>query len=382
MRWTRLLHKVHKWTGLLSGINVLILSITGSYLVFTPDINRIFNPGEREALFSFDAGGAAPIQTAVNELVKQQPGAKVMRVRSVEDQPGVYETMLGEGEHFLRYHVDVPKGEVRPVIEGAMQEFTHFVFDLHATLFLGIAGSFVLGAFAILFFVSTLTGILIYGPFMKQAVFGAFRGDKGVRRASADLHKLVGSAALGFNLLMAVTGIALTVGLIAAQLWSMSQVRALAENSPAREASGTLPAIDEVIAAAAKTHPDTPVDNVAFPGGFQGENHYLCYHFGEARITGYIPKLTLVPVANPAEALPLSMPLWIKFIMVCFPLHFGNFAGFWLRVVYCLFGLTSGVLAISGALLTFSAWGKRIRVRAGRKAKEEGVQPLLEETAP
>ena len=33
------------------------------------------------------------------------------------------------------------------------------------------------------------------------------------------------------------------------------------------------------------------------------------------------------------------------------PLHFGDFAGMWLKVAYCLLGATSGFLAISGFVL-------------------------------
>lgn len=54
-----------------------------------------------------------------------------------------------------------------------------------------------------------------------------------------------------------------------------------------------------------------------------------------------------------AARLTASAYLWME------PLHFGDFGGWPLKLIYCLLGLTSGVLAISGIGLAAMKWSHR-----------------------
>lgn len=364
------LHTIHKWTGLLTGINILVLSVTGAYLVFRGDLNRMFSGASGALVGIVDPSGSTPVQSAFDVLLEQRPGSLPMRVRAIEHWPDHHELVLFAAGTTERFSLDTISGELRTHHDSRVRTVNEFIFKLHATLFLGTTGSFVLGGIALLFLTSTVTGMCIYAPFMKQLAFGAFRRGHSLRRSAADLHKLIGATALGFNLLMAVTGIALTVGLIGVQLWSIATIQSRTAHAVATDAPQ--PAIDLVLAAANATHPNAPIDNVAFPGGYQGKNYYLVFHKNTGAIAKYIPVLSLIPVADPAAAEPLAMPLWVKAIMICFPLHFGNFAGFGLKMVYSLFGLTSGVLTATGAVLTASRWAGRRKARA-RKVPSSGA---------
>ena len=377
-RATQRLHAIHKWTGLISGINMLILSITGAYLVFVEEIHETFHAEPGEVVMTVDPESATPIQNTFDALAPRHPGAEPFRVYPTEDVPEGYYLMLrnGAGEDF-DYTVSLATGEVRSFEESTADKISLFIYYLHANLFLGIAGTFFLGVVALLFLTSTVTGIFIYGPFIKQAVYGVFRPHKGVRRASADFHKLVGVSSLGFNLVIAVSAIALTIGMILVQVWSLSTVKTLtAGTPPASEVQA--PPVDQVMAAARTVHPDAAISTVAYPGGYQGPNNYLIYHENEGTLRQYIPILSLVPVADTAAAQPLKMPLWIQAIMICFPLHFGNFGGLALKVVYCVFGLLAGGLTVTGALLTIVRWRRKFRARAARPAPEmrPATQPL------
>lgn len=375
MTSTRMLHKIHRWTGLVAGINILILSLTGAYLVFTEEIAALFPITQGQPVFTQSLTSTLPVQGAIDALKERHPGSRPLRVRRAENMPGNLELLLAQGKTLYRYNMSTVDGSVRIAQENAASKFTRFMFDLHATLFLGFWGSFALGAVALAFLASTVSGILIYGRFMKQRLFGELRFDKGVRRASSDVHKLVGAASLGFNLLMALTGIALTIGLICAQFWSINTVKARTGGRP-DPAQQVQPPIDAVLAAARATHPTIPVDNIAYPGGFQGKHFYLCYHFDDGALTRHIPALTLVPVEAPEKAEALAIPWWIKATMVCFPLHFGNFAGLPLKIVYSLLGISSGALTLTGTLLTFNAWGKKLKPR--RRLTSGALMPVTE----
>lgn len=373
---TKTLHWIHKWTGLISGINVLVLSVTGAYLVFHEELNAMAAPSEGAVVLEVDPSSPTPMQDGMDGLAAAAgDGARPMRIRAVPNEPAKVELAVFAGGAQLRYVLDRESGVVRTHQDGAMVRLNEFIFKLHATLFLGIMGSFVLGAVALLFLTSTVTGCIIYAPFMKQMVFGAFRRGKGWRKASADLHKIVGASSLAFNLLMAITGIALTLGLVGVQMWSLKTVQARAAAGEVADASSVAPPpIDAVLAASEALHPGAPMNNVAYPGGYQGKNYYLAFHDSPGALSRYIPKLSLVPVADPSGASVLEMPWWVQGVMVCFPLHFGNFAGLGLKIVYSVFGVTSGLLSVSGAVIAFAGW--RGRFRARRKARmREGAGP-------
>jgi uncharacterized iron-regulated membrane protein len=62
--------------------------------------------------------------------------------------------------------------------------------------------------------------------------------------------------------------------------------------------------------------------------------------------------------------------------MICFPLHFGNFAGLGLKIVYALFGLTSGALAFTGIALSAHRWRARRRAKIRRRSASDRLIPL------
>lgn len=372
---TRFLHGLHKWTGLISGCNILVLSVTGAYLVFHEDLNRAFTSAVGDVVAEVDPASSAPMQDALDALLLQTPGAMAARARYVPNEPEQVELDLRTENGMVRYVLDRHSGAVHTHNDSAMVRFNDFIFKLHATLFLGVWGSFVLGAVALLLLSSTVSGLIIYTPFMKQMAYGWIRRGRGWRKGAADLHKLVGVSALGFNLLMALTGTALTLGLVGVQWWSLKEIQSRTAGAPS--ASGVVaPPIDAVWAAAATVHPEAPINNVAYPGGYQGKNYYLVFHDGPGALSRYIPALSLVPVADTGAAEPLSMPWWVQAIMVCFPLHFGNFAGWELKVVYSALGISSGLLTITGALLTFTRYRNRYRARKKKSAIHETVRGL------
>ncbi|MBI2424394.1 MAG: PepSY domain-containing protein [Candidatus Hydrogenedentes bacterium] len=369
MKKTRLLHKIHRWTGLLSGANVLLLSLTGAYLVFSEEIHEYFHPPRGAVLAQADQSGPAPIQAAMDAVQARHPGAKPALVTVPEDEENVLGLFVQEGkDEFHAYELDTITGEVYAHPESVGDKVNEFVLHLHADLFLGALGIIYLGIVALLFFVSTITGALIYGPFMKQAIFGALRWDRGMRRGAADLHKVVGAASLAFNALLSSTGFLLTIGFLFVRMWAFNEVTSLAQVGTAALHSPVagLPVLDEVFASAKLGHPDIPVRSVSYPGELQGPWHYMVFHTQPHSLTSFIPAITLVPVADPQERQVLPIPLWVAAVLISVPFHFGNFGGLGVKVVYCIFGLSAGLLSVSGAYLTLSGWAKRARMR--RKA--------------
>ncbi|MCC6698941.1 MAG: PepSY domain-containing protein [Candidatus Hydrogenedentes bacterium] len=381
MRSVRWLHAVHRWCGLISGLNILLLSITGAYLVFAENIEAVFDPPKGEVIAQVPDTANTPLQEAFDRLAKHHPGAIPMGLRPAEGGKAAYTVALLERPATVhRYAFDSTSGEVRAEVESKAAAIHEFVLHLHTDLFLGTLGGVFIGMMAVIFLASNLTGIVIYTPFMKGVLYGTLRLKRGARRTSADFHKLAGVSALAFNLLMAVTGIFLTFGLLGARMWAAAEVQARTADDTSRSGIATSGAprvpVDEILRAASAIHPDAPVSSVVFPGGFQGPQHFFCFHERQGKLEKFLPVYSLVPAGNPGGAESIDVPPWIDAAMFCVPVHFGNYGGLFLKAVYCVLGIGTGLLTISGAILTMARWRGKIRARLARARRTIPVRSI------
>lgn len=369
MRTTRWLHRIHLWTGIASGFNVLLLSLTGAYLVFSEEIESAFSDRDGSAaVLTVDMDGETPFQTALEQLAALHPGTHPSVMFRDRNATSTWELYVEDDEHnHHHYTLDETTGAVYSA-EDPAHRLNEFIVELHGSLLMGNTGILILGFIGFLLLVSTVTGLLIYGPFMKAAIFGRIRLDRGLRRASADFHKVLGAGSLAFNLLMAVTGVALTVGFMGVRIWVYTETQALVHeaDTPAADA-GALPPIDEAVRQARLARPDIPVTTAIYPGLLQGPNHYMCFHAHSDSLTQYIPVVTLVPINAPEQVSTLPIPWWVAAVLICVPLHFGDFAGLGMKVVYCVLGLSAGALSISGALQSSYRLRRRWRLAVTRK---------------
>lgn len=382
-RTTRALHFVHKWAGLIAGINILILSLTGTWLVFAEELEDAFPAGRGEPLAVVDLKGASPLQDAFAALAPRHPQGAPASVVWPEHEEDALDLYFKEGMDYPGYRLDMLTGSIYHLTEGAMQKVNHFILHLHADLFLGMMGTIFLGFVGILFLLSTLTGMVIYAPFMKAAFFGAFSPRKGWRRGAADLHKWIGATSLGFNLVIALTGIALTLGFMGVRMWVFQEVTRYAQGEHPILAEGAVPPpVDRAVEAARKAMPELPLTSISFPGELQGPHHFMGFHADRDSFTRFIPSVTIMPAADIEAGEALPIPLWVKAMLISVPFHFGNFAGVGVKLAWCFFGLSAGALSISGTVLTVLRWVKKWRMRRGRRSlapRGQSLQPMEQE---
>jgi uncharacterized iron-regulated membrane protein len=384
MKHIRLLHSIHRWCGLITGINILILSLTGAYLVFIEEIAHAFKGPDDAVLMSVAPDSQYPIQTAIDALLKHDVGGRVPFVFADAYNENILIVGVSGADNVLRkYAYNKVSGSITPQHDdSAVFKTNRFILQLHANLFAAYKGIVLLGVVSIVFLVSTITGFIIYTPFMKQAAFGRVRLVHGSRMLLSDVHKLVGVTSLGFNVLMAVTGLALTLGNLGIQQWYNAALKAgVAAMPPPPALKPLAPPVDVIFASAAKALPQYRVLSVIFPGAAQGEGCYLCYHNGSGSFSRYSRPPSLVGVESPYPSKAIPMPLWVKLMSVFTPLHFGNFAGTGIKIAYCLFGITSGILAISGVPITLISWWKKLRKRLVRRriaAPLSAVEEILD----
>ena len=411
VRRTRLLYAIHKWTGLVIGLHVLLFSVTAVYLLAV-DLVVSEGHGATGDFVPLDAYRALPVQPMLDRLAAHFPSGDMVaeRVTYALADGDLHELRveLEDSHTHLRFGADPYTGALQ-LTRGTLPEgvdplggtaeaapdappaedvqplylrLAALMLSLHTNLALGVLGTLLTGIGGTIFLLSTLTGWIIYAPFMKGMVFGAIRWKRAQPIRWADMHKLVGMAALSFNLIMAVTGIGLTLGLFAIQYQVMQDLKAIEAQVGEIVPVSPPPNIDDVYALAQSVFPDHTVIRLEYPGpdAIQGDKVFTFFAEPDPVEHGLVPKIGIVT----AEATPRSqvyeLTWWMEAILLGAPLHVGSFGGKPVLFAYLLLGIASGFLSISGYLMYYIKW-RRARQRKGRAVDTSTSDSVAENLA-
>ncbi|WP_425999798.1 PepSY domain-containing protein [Caulobacter sp. DWR1-3-2b1] len=99
----------------------------------------------------------------------------------------------------------------------------------------------------LLFVVSTVSGVVLYAPFMKKQPFGVFRTDRRRRTAWLDLHNLLGAATMIWVLTVGVTGAINTVAGPLEAAWQASAISTFAARYEGRPMPKQMASVDQAI---------------------------------------------------------------------------------------------------------------------------------------
>lgn len=351
----RLLWRIHHWAGLYAGILIGLLSLTGALAVFIPEIDAFVLKHHYQARTSAPSLQGPQFGHAIDSLKAEFPAYTSLSIHLPDKSDDVAEvdliTPLASGQS-LRYNFFIDAGADRVLGQRNHQNsLANYLRQIHVRLYEGNWGRQLVGIGGVALIVLVVTGLLIYGNFMKKQSWPDIRKKVGLRILMADWHKLLGISALAFNLVIAVTGAWLGL-----QPWLMRWMKITTPNAYhapvviTPEADRAL-AVDwtEVFNTVEKEFPELKPRHISLSGN------------GSATIVvrGNIPGLvyerdinTLVLSKTGYEPLfkydVRGKPFAHKLYFVQEALHFGDFGGLLLKIVYALLGLVSGFLSISG----------------------------------
>jgi uncharacterized iron-regulated membrane protein len=220
---------------------------------------------------------------------------------------------------------------------------------LPGTLFLGFMG--------LLFVISVVSGIVVYGPFMRKLPFGAVRRDRSPRLRWLDLHNLLGIATVVWVLVVGVTGVINTLDRPLLGYWQMTEVTDMLQPWKGKPKPAALRPVDDAVRAAEAAEPDMAVRFVAFPATpFAGPHHYMVFMRGQTPLTGRLLKPLLIDVETAQVSAAKDMPWYLTALLLSQPLHFGDYGEMPLKILWALFDLLAIVVLLSGLYLW---WKKR-----------------------
>ena len=372
---------VHKWSSLICTLFLLLICITGLPLVLREEINSLLD----DALPYAQVPEGTPnvdLDRVVEAARKLYPGEAIVSVFVDDDEPKIMVYMASSWEafsanrkalHSIRF--DAHTGDVlkqtKPFGEDGLT-FLQLMLTLHRDFFMGLPGELFLGGMALLFIAAIVSGIAIYGPFLRRLDFGTVRATRSRRLKWLDLHNLLGVVTLGWALVVGATGVINELSTPLFALWQQTDVRAML--APMRgkpvpqvsELASTQVAYDTVRVA----FPDMITTSIAFPGSpFGSPFHYVVWTKGKEPLTSRLFSPVLVDARSGALVSAVTMPWYLRALELSRPLHFGDYGGMPLKIIWVVLDLVTIVVLGSGLYL----WLMRSRAAKMRQDPALGL---------
>lgn len=391
---------LHRWTSLVLGLALLVVTTSGALLVYEPELSRALHPEQ----WAGRAAAQLSLVEALDVVKTHDPGFEVDALNHVH---GTY--VASDYETRRAVHVDPADGAV--LHDSAAQDpgtvtwLLDLALNLHACalsceeypgyqawLAAEVPGSawagfdapvtwggLLLGVMALLLLFLALSGIWLWWPAATSWAHGLrIRWRKGRYARDYDLHQVAGMLAVPLLLLWAVTGAGFEFGFVEDAWYASlpgepsdvefaSQETDGPDLTPAeavaaaqRELETTaqpvaleLPAADDPAAAytAWFAHGFDPYARTEYPGDLG---------VGVDRHSG----ATAITFGDPAR--PLTAHVWEAWN---FPTHAGWVVGPWWRIPWLLAGLSPLLLAVTGLSTWLFTRGARRRRRDAARAR-------------
>ena len=371
---------IHRWVGLLAGAWLVVVGLSGSFLAFYPEIDRALNPDWSTPQ---SRGEPLPMQRVLDSARQAMPGRFLHSVfppdgpndvhhvwftPSAEDQGRMWEVLVDPDDGRV-----LGQREAVPTIEFSRRNIANTVYTLHYNLFLGDAGSTLVGFVGLFALVSSLTGVVLWWPRGGRGWSQALRIKSGARgvRLHFDLHRV--AAVYSVVLLFVVTfpGVTLTFGSqTRAVLGTVSSVRPPPATTLLNRSQVPVDA-DVVLARAATEFPGSRVRCLWLPQASGpawrvtlAEPRGIGWAGGRAELWLHPADASLIEVRRHGEASAAE-----TYLAWQLPLHNGRVLGLPGRIAVCVLGFVPLLLAVTGALVW---WRKR---RARHIARRQVARP-------
>lgn len=354
---------LHGWCGLPVWSLMFFVCLTGTVATVSEEIVWLIEPAARANPPSGDAGRLR-YDAILAGVARQRPDAAVRTM-----------AVPVKGQFALHVNVGLPGGRettfyVNPytgAIQGEKPSFDlrQFLRGLHGWLLVPPIGAtnwgwYIVSALSVPMLGSLITGLVVYKKFWRGFIHPRLRLRSGARVFWGDLHRLIGIWSIPFVLIISVTA----GWFLIQQILTDNGVHLSTDDEPpivaradVRTGRGRADvqtiSVGDAIAIARSRFPGLEPSFVALAnGGYDhinlgGRSAYPLL-FETASINPYTGRIAVARGVSDRTAFELVTESMR-------PLHTGDFAGLWLKLVYFLFGLLLTMMVFSGMMI----WTKR-----------------------
>ncbi|BAC88283.1 PepSY-associated TM helix domain-containing protein [Gloeobacter violaceus] len=348
MKRHRLLFHLHRVTGLLAGILIAILGLTGSSIVFWKELDHaLYAP-----LFHVvPQGQKVPLDRVVATVKQAHPKSDLESVQLPQQPHDPYMMNLKRGEEYYEVHANPYTGELL----GARrwdQTPIGYLYQMHNTLLLGETGELVVGLCGLWLLLLGGSGLLLWPGWKKPATGFRVRWRSPSPLLQYDLHKITGIFSAALLMISGLTGaLIILLHLVPSLFFAMIGYAPQPAEATSRAGSNRPPMpLEALLDRADAALPEGRALSIALleGGSVQVRKHIPPAPFPEEGLStvdldGYTGRVLAVQkVAEPTPG--------IQVLALITTLHFGSFGGLPTRILYVLLGLTPSLLLATGLL--------------------------------
>lgn len=370
-------YEVHKWTSLICTIFMLMLCITGLPLIFSHEIDHwLGNSVEPPALA--DNNARADIDAIVADAQRRRPQDVLQFLVGEPDEPELLYVRMAEKitspDLTAFYTYDTRTGEFLseyPLNQG----FMNLMLRLHVDMFAGLPGTLFLGFMGLLLVVSLVSGAVVYGPYMKKLKFGTVRRDRVRRLKWLDQHNLLGIVTLVWFFVVGLTGVINALNMPIFAQWQATELAELAkpfkDQAPIQGPISTAGAVK----AAQEAQPDMRLSFMAYPGNdFSTPHHFMAFMQGTSPISSRLLTIVMIDARTSEVVTTREMPWYVSALMLSQPLHFGDYGGMGLKIIWLLLDLLTIVVLVTGLILWWKRRALTVEQRIRLMSEPEGAR--------
>lgn len=247
--------------------------------------------------------------------------------------------------------LDARTGQALPLPEARV---TDTLLALHKDMMLGLSAELFLGAMGLVFVAAIISGVVLYLPFMARLRFGTVRRSGSTRVARLDRHNLFGIVTTLWAAVVALTGSINAAVIPITEVWKRDQLAAIAGPVAGPVAivrpGSVQPALDAALRAAPAMRPQF----IAFPGvSWSSDRHLAIFLQGATPLTEKLLTPAFVDARTGEVDAVRPMPWYMQALLLAQPLHFGDYGGLPMKLLWAVLDLVTIAVLITGLRLWF-----------------------------
>lgn len=343
-----LLFKFHMITGLVSGFFIFIICVSGSVLVFHNEFNRLAYPSVS------GTGQQITLDSAYSSVRRTYPKAQISHCELPASGNeififSIYDSTYKLGTKPFPVFVQPRTGVVIGFRPNRFY-FMNWLAGLHNSFHAGKEGEWFLGIVALIFLLSLLSGCILYRRSMVDTIL--FRR-KVFRKGN--LHQVIGTWALLFNLMMGVTGFWMQRYVFKSSFYQSYDYKPVVHPSPPlffnfdsswRQVQKKYPGFTGHVVYFAQA----PKGKTAIYGSNRSNSFIHSKKFADAVMLDSAGRIARTAFVN-------EIDVDSRYDIINAQVHYGQYGGLAVKIVYGLFGMTGALLSITGFIL----WLRRKR---------------------
>jgi len=197
--------QLHLWCGIGVGVYVLLVSVTGSIVVYS---NELYRAATRAPIIVAESGARLNDAQLKGAATRAYPGYRVLTIfRARNPDQAVSISLQGSTDVKNRLFNPYTGADLGESVPPGIRMVSRLL-KLHDDLFAGTTGRSVNGVGALLVVLLALTGIVVWWPGIKTWRRSlTVQRNVGAQRFIWGLHSMIGFWSFGFILLFGVSGI-------------------------------------------------------------------------------------------------------------------------------------------------------------------------------